>query len=131
MQRYKNYRIIHKEITGSTNADAAALAGELSHGAVIWADVQTAGRGRRGRSWLSEGEGNLYFSLLLKPGFEPERASMLTLVMALAVAQEIQAILDAKQPDMAFQVQIKWPNDIILNGRKVCGILTEMQAVHT
>ena len=129
MQTYMNDRIIHKDITGSTNADAAALAAELSHGAVIWADAQTAGRGRRGRSWLSEAEGNLYFSLLLKPDFEPERASMLTLVMALAVAQGIQAILDAKQSDSAPQVQIKWPNDIIINGRKVCGILTEMQAV--
>lgn len=115
-------KIIHKEITGSTNADAAAMAEELPHGAVITADAQTAGRGRRGRAWVSRGGENLYFSLLLRPDFAPDKAPMLTLIMALAVARGIELVYDA-----AGAVQIKWPNDIVIHGKKVCGILTEMQ----
>lgn len=114
--------IIYKEETDSTNLDAARLAEEMSHGDVIVADAQTAGRGRRGRTWVSRKGENLYFSMLLKPDFAPELASMLTLVMALAVAQGIEAVYGC-------ETQIKWPNDIVVNGRKVCGILTEMQVV--
>ena len=121
-------RMIHKETTGSTNLDAVSLAEELPHGAVIWADAQSAGRGRRGRSWVSEPGMNLYFSLLLKPDFAPEQASMLTLVMALAAAKGIETVYGNGQPEIP-KVGIKWPNDIVMNGRKVCGILTEMQAV--
>lgn len=132
-------KFIYYKETGSTNEDAARMAEELPHGAVIVADAQTAGRGRRGRSWVSAPGENLYFSLLLKPDFAPEQASMLTLVMALAVAQSIQAVYagtrqtkathaDELQSELQ-QVQIKWPNDIVISGRKVSGILTEMQAV--
>lgn len=108
------------EETSSTNDDADEMAEQLENGAVIIADRQLAGKGRRGRTWLSEAGGNLYFSLLLKPDFKADQASMLTLVMALAVAKGIEAIYDCKP-------QIKWPNDIVMNGRKVCGILTQMQ----
>ncbi len=114
-------RVIYKKTTGSTNLDAAAAAAELEHGAVIVADEQTAGRGRRGRSWVSEPQGNIYFSLLLKPDFAPERASMVTLVMALAVTKTIEK-------ETQLPVMIKWPNDIVIHGKKVCGILTEMRA---
>lgn len=112
--------IIYKEEIDSTNLEAARLADSLPHGTVIAADAQTAGRGRRGRSWVSRKGENLYFSMLLKPDFGPEQASMLTLVMALAVAQGMEQIYGCTP-------QIKWPNDIVVNGRKVCGILTEMQ----
>ncbi len=112
--------IIYKEEIDSTNLEAARLADSLPHGAVIAADAQTAGRGRRGRSWVSRKGENLYFSLLLKPEFSPEKASMLTLVMALAVAEGIEQMYECEP-------QIKWPNDIVVHGRKVCGILTEMQ----
>ena len=112
--------IIYKEEIDSTNLEAARLSDSLPHGTVIAADAQTAGRGRRGRSWVSRKGENLYFSLLLKPKFQPELASMLTLVMALAVAQGVEKVYGCKS-------QIKWPNDIVVNGRKVCGILTEMQ----
>lgn len=112
--------IIYKEEIDSTNLEAARLSDSLSHGTVIAADAQTAGRGRRGRSWVSRKGENIYFSLLLKPEFSPELASMLTLVMALAVAEGIEQMYECKP-------QIKWPNDIVVNGRKVCGILTEMQ----
>ena len=112
--------IIYKEEIDSTNLEAARLADSLPHGTVIVADAQTAGRGRRGRNWVSRKGENLYFSLLLKPEFAPEQASMLTLVMALAVAQGMEQVYGCTP-------QIKWPNDIVVNGRKVCGILTEMQ----
>lgn len=92
----------------------------LPHGAVIVAESQTAGRGRRGRTWVSRPGENLYFSLLLKPEFSTEQASMLTLVMAQAVAEGLEALCGCP-------CQIKWPNDIVLHGKKVCGILTEMQ----
>lgn len=137
--KWAGQTMIYKDVTGSTNEDAARMAEELPHGAVIVADAQTAGRGRRGRSWVSAPGENLYFSLLLKPDFAPEQASMLTLVMALAVAQGIEAVYvgtrqtkathaDELQSELQ-QVQIKWPNDIVIGGKKVCGILTEMQAV--
>ena len=114
--------IIYKGETDSTNLDVARLAEELSHGDVIVADAQTAGRGRRGRTWVSRKGENLYFSMLLKPDFAPEKASMLTLVMAMAVAQGMETVYTCRP-------QIKWPNDIVVNRRKVCGILTEMQVV--
>lgn len=90
-------------------------------GALIVADMQTAGRGRRGRSWQSPAGTNVYFTLILRPDYKPDKASMVTLVMALAVAEGIEAVC-------GLQTQIKWPNDIVANGRKVCGILTEMRA---
>lgn len=121
--------VIRKEITGSTNADAAELSNELPHGAVITAEAQTAGKGRRGRTWDSPAGENLYFSLLLKPDFEPDKASMLTLIMAVAVAEGIADVYESGMPDEInpSAVEIKWPNDIVVHGKKVCGILTEMQ----
>ena len=112
--------------TESTNLTAKE-AGEhedekaLSRGMLFVADKQTAGVGRRGRSWESpEGE-NIYMSLLLKPEIAPSKAPMLTLVMAVAVAEGLKQVCGSTE-----NLQIKWPNDIILNKKKVCGILTEM-----
>lgn len=112
-------QLIYKDTVDSTNLviKRSALAG-ASHGTVAIAEQQTAGRGRRGRLWVSPPGENLYFSMMLCPRFPTQKASMLTLVMALAVAQAVQHEgLDAK---------IKWPNDVVLNGRKICGILTEL-----
>lgn len=105
------------EETDSTNA-RARIEGEqgAAHGTLVVADMQTAGLGRRGRSWSSPAGKNIYFTLLLRPDIPPEKASMLTLVMAHAVVVGIGI------PDAG----IKWPNDIVIDGRKVCGILTEM-----
>lgn len=114
------YTFIYMEEIDSTNLEAGRLADEIFHGTVLVAERQTAGRGRRGRSWLSESEENLYFSLLLKPTFAPEQASMLTLLMAQAVAEAIDEVCGC-------DCRIKWPNDIVLNDKKVCGILTEMK----
>lgn len=108
------------EETGSTNIDAKRLAEEGAvHGTVVAADKQNAGRGRRGRSWESPAGKDIYFTLLLRPAFAPDKASGLTLVMALAVSRAIENICGLK-------ADIKWPNDLVVNGKKVCGILTEM-----
>ena len=89
------------------------------------ADKQTAGRGRRGRGWESPSGINIYYTLLLKPDFAADCAPMLTLVMALAVAKGIRQTL-RRDSEEAAKVGIKWPNDIVVDGKKVCGILTEM-----
>lgn len=108
--------------TDSTNIQAKRLAEEgAPDGTLVVADKQTAGRGRRGRAWESPAGANLYFSLLLRPKIAPDKASMVTLVMALSVAQGIRKVLRSDA-----QIGIKWPNDIVIDGRKVCGILTEM-----
>lgn len=106
----------------STNTWGKRLAEEgAPHGTLVVADEQTQGRGRRGRSWQSPKGTNISMTLILRPDLEPARASMLTIVMGLSVAQGLKELL--KLP-----VQIKWPNDAVLNGHKLCGILTEMSA---
>lgn len=113
-------KIIYYEETDSTNTRIRELAKEgLEEGTTVWADCQTAGKGRRGRSWESPAGENLYFSILLRPKLEPGKAPMLTLVMAYSIAKVLK-----EQEN--FSVQIKWPNDLILSGKKICGILTEM-----
>ena len=109
----------YKEID-STNVQAGRLAGEgAEHGSLIVTDLQTAGRGRRGRQWNSPEGSGLYFSLILKPDIRPDGASMLTLVAAMAVTKAIERATGMRPG-------IKWPNDVVLSGKKVCGILTEM-----
>ena len=108
--------------TDSTNDQAKKLAEEgAGQGLLVVSDSQTAGKGRRGRSWESRvGEG-IFMTLLLKPDIAPGNASMLTLVMALAVRAGIRQVT-------GIDTQIKWPNDVVLNGKKLVGILTEMSA---
>lgn len=111
--------------TDSTNIQAKA-GGEKgeSHGTLYVAESQSAGRGRRGRSWESPAGESIYMSLLLRPELPPVKAPMLTLVMALAVARAIREQTGA-------EALIKWPNDIVVQGRKICGILTEMSTEMT
>ena len=114
-----NVNVVHYKEVDSTNAEARRLSVEgAESGLVVTAKKQTAGKGRRGRSWESPADENLYLSILLRPSLEPEKAPMLTLVMAYSVAKALQ------KEDI--QVLIKWPNDLVLSGQKVCGILTEM-----
>lgn len=117
--------IIYEEQVDSTN-EVAKRAGDAGaeHGAVFRADRQSAGKGRRGRSWYSEAHDNLYFTILLRPKLAPEKASMLTLVMAYAVAQAVRE-------ETGLEGLIKWPNDIVVHGKKVCGILSEMKLAGT
>lgn len=109
----------------STNAEAKRIAEEADaadwHGMVVVADKQTAGRGRRGRLWNSPGGEGLFFSILLKPEIDLGNASMLTLVKGMATAKGIAEVT-------GLNPQIKWPNDIVIDGRKIVGILTEMSA---
>jgi BirA family biotin operon repressor/biotin-[acetyl-CoA-carboxylase] ligase len=112
--------LYYKDVTTSTNTDAKQY-GEAGapHGTTVVADMQTAGKGRRGRQWQSPAGTNIYFTILVKPDFSPDKASMLTLVMALSVAEAIEELINVK-------TGIKWPNDIVVNRKKVVGMLTEM-----
>lgn len=106
----------------STNAMAKKYAEDgATEGTVIVADVQNNGKGRRGRTWKSPKESGIWMSVILKPDIATYRASMLTLTAGLAVSKAIEKITGLEN-------QIKWPNDIVANGRKICGILTEMNA---
>lgn len=114
-----NRRVVLEKID-STNEEAGRLAKSgARHGTVVLAKEQTAGRGRRGRSWYSPPGTSIYMSLLLRPAIVPGQASMLTLVAALAVNGAIEE-------QCGLTPMIKWPNDLLLKEKKVCGILTEM-----
>ena len=114
----------HFAVTDSTNEQAKRLAWEgASHGTLITADMQTNGKGRRGRIWESKQSNGIYMSLILKPDILPQYASMLTLVAAHSVSCAIQKQLNKER----MIPYIKWPNDIVMNQKKICGILTEME----
>lgn len=111
------------DILDSTNKKAKELAEEgCPNGTLITAAGQEAGVGRRGRSWSSEKDQGIYMSMVLRPELNPDKASMVTLVAALAVAKAIETL----GRDCGVHPFIKWPNDIVIRGKKVCGILTEM-----
>ena len=106
----------------STNNAALQLAQQGEpHGAVVIAEEQTAGRGRAGRSWVSEKSAGIHVTVLLRPQISPVQAPLLTLVAGLASR-------DAIAEESGLTTDIRWPNDILLNGKKCCGILTEMHS---
>lgn len=113
-------RIVCFPSVDSTNEEAKrkAVLGERD-GTLFVADNQTAGKGRRGRVWSSPEGKDIFCTILLRPEIPPDRASMLTLVAALSAAA-------AAETHSGELCQIKWPNDVILHDRKICGILTEM-----
>jgi BirA family biotin operon repressor/biotin-[acetyl-CoA-carboxylase] ligase len=115
-------RVVHWfEEIGSTNDRAKELADDgAEHGAVVIAEAQTAGRGRRGRNWASPPRRNLYFSVVLRPDLPPARAPELTLVGSVALCDALR--------QAGVQAGIKWPNDLLVSGRKIAGILTELAA---
>ncbi len=115
-------RIHHYFKIDSTNTVALQL-GEQGepHGAVVLAEAQTAGRGRAGRKWISEKSAGIHCTVLLRPKISPAHAPLLTIVAGLAVRDAAAEELDGV-PD------IRWPNDVLINGRKFSGVLTEMQA---
>lgn len=109
----------------STNRHLVARAEQGgAEGDVIAADAQTAGRGRLARTWFSPPGRNLYFSVLLRPAVEPALAVTLPLLAGCTVAN----VLAVTAPELDAQIRIKWPNDIWLGERKLCGVLCEMQA---
>lgn len=114
--------IVYYESTDSTNIRAKQLGDNgACHGTLVVSSCQTAGRGRRGKVWESPDTGNIYMTILLRPKFAPAKAPMLTLVMAYSVVLALRECI-------GLDVQIKWPNDIVLNGKKIVGILTEMNS---
>jgi BirA family biotin operon repressor/biotin-[acetyl-CoA-carboxylase] ligase len=114
-------RLVAHEVLGSTNAEALALARAGERGPLwITADRQTAGRGRRGRGWVSE-PGNLHASLLLSDPAPPAQWPQLSFVAALAVHDAVVEIAAALKPRLA----IKWPNDLLFAGKKFAGVLIE------
>jgi BirA family biotin operon repressor/biotin-[acetyl-CoA-carboxylase] ligase len=116
------YRLIARDVVGSTNDEARALiAAGAAKGAVVWAESQTAGRGRHGREWISP-PGNLYCSVIIRPEVEPARLPEIAFVAALATRD---AVADVLPPDIP--VELKWPNDVLVAGRKVAGILVEAE----
>ncbi|MBU4339482.1 MAG: biotin--[acetyl-CoA-carboxylase] ligase [Euryarchaeota archaeon] len=117
-------RVIGKNIhyfkeTESTNILAREMAGSVDEGVVVIAEAQTGGRGRLGRKWLSP-EGGIWLSVVLKPRMQPQHAPRITLLAGVAVAKTIRSY--------GLPAKIKWPNDVLINGKKVCGILTEIGA---
>lgn len=118
--KWAGREVVFLEETGSTNVEARILAEkDFPHGTLVVADSQTGGKGRRGRSWHTPKSTSIAMSLILKPELEAEKASMLTLVQAMAVTKAVEEIC-------GLEAQIKWPNDILMNEKKICGILTEM-----
>jgi BirA family transcriptional regulator, biotin operon repressor / biotin---[acetyl-CoA-carboxylase] ligase len=113
---------IHRfEKIGSSNDEVRRLAESgAPEGTLVWAGEQTAGRGRRGRNWVSP-PGNLYLSLLLRPGVDYATAPQLGFVCALAMGEAVASFL----PDAAARVRYKWPNDLLVDGAKIAGILLE------
>lgn len=111
------------ETTDSTNRQMAARArAGAPHGSVLVADAQTAGRGRMARQWFSPPGSNLYFSLLLRPDVVPMKAPQLALLAGLALARAVETLCPELTP------KVKWPNDVFLNGKKLSGILCDMDA---
>lgn len=114
--------VLYFDTIDSTNTKARELAEKgYPSGTLVVADKQESGKGRRGRSWVSPSGTGIFMTLMIKPDINPNNASMLTLVAALAVAKAITSVTGE-------EAMIKWPNDIVVNSKKVCGILTEMNA---
>ncbi len=117
------FRLERFEEIDSTNEELKRRAVRgANEGTLIWAGAQTGGRGRRGRSFVSP-PGNLYMSMLLRPERAPGRAAQLGFAAALAVGEAAAPLLPPAA-DLAY----KWPNDVLIDGRKTCGILLESQA---
>lgn len=115
--------VFHYVEVDSTNSVLRDMASEgAPEGTVVWADRQTAGRGRSGRAWQSRGDWGLWFSVLLRPGsaIPASYGGMLPVAAGVAVARSLAA-----RPGLAGKVKLKWPNDVLLCGRKVCGVLCE------
>lgn len=116
----ESYHLLSYESLDSTNEEAKRLAiGGGGHGAVIWAKRQEAGKGRMGRTWISQ-DGNLFVSLLLSPPVAQEDWPQLSFAAVLAAADAVQPLLPQGE-----ELNVKWPNDLLLNGRKLGGILLE------
>ncbi len=127
LARLGGARIIGRDIqvfeeTTSTNDVVEKLARDgVREGVVVFAESQTKGRGRLGRAWMSPTHKGLWFSILLRPELRPQAATQLTIASATALRRAVKSVTGVT-------AEIKWPNDLLINGKKVAGILTEMSA---
>ncbi|WP_066507152.1 biotin--[acetyl-CoA-carboxylase] ligase [Abyssisolibacter fermentans] len=119
---YIGRTIFHLDTIDSTNKKAKELASnvDIQEGCIVISEEQTGGKGRLGRRWISPKSKGIWMSIILKPNIEPSDAAIVTQIGAAAVYSAIK--------NMGLNAYIKWPNDIVINSRKVCGILTEMNA---
>jgi BirA family biotin operon repressor/biotin-[acetyl-CoA-carboxylase] ligase len=118
----EQFTVWHHDKIGSTNDEARRMAQEgAPHGTVVHADEQTAGRGRMAHTWFSP-PGNLYLSILLRTGQPAARSAELSFLAALAVADTVEALLPRQTRAM-----LKWPNDVLVSGAKISGILLEQE----
>jgi BirA family biotin operon repressor/biotin-[acetyl-CoA-carboxylase] ligase len=115
--------LVFKTVDSTNELARQYLEKDAQEGLVLIAETQTRGRGRRGRNWLSSPEVGLYFSIILKPNIHPQRQPQLTLLAGLATTLAINEFTLQK-------ARLKWPNDILLNGKKCCGILSETHPIH-
>lgn len=111
-------KVIHSyDVLESTNIQAKKLAGsDAEDGTVVIAKIQSEGKGRQNRKWISP-EGGLWISVVIRPDLHPQKATLVTLMAANAVAETLS--------EYDLEARIKWPNDVLIDGKKVCGILTE------
>ncbi|HTY91273.1 MAG TPA: biotin--[acetyl-CoA-carboxylase] ligase [Methanocella sp.] len=113
-------KVIHLNSTGSTNVVARQVAERgVEEGTVVIAETQSRGKGRLGRKWITK-PGGLWMSVILKPAIDPMHAPSITLLAAVSVTKALRGA--------GLEAVIKWPNDVLVNGKKICGILTEMSA---
>ncbi len=116
----ESYHLLSYDILDSTNEEAKRLASNgATHGAVVWSREQTNGKGRMGRDWVSP-EGNLYVSMLLQPQCDPKELTQLAFVTAVAATDTVGPMVGEE-----CEVRCKWPNDVLLDGKKLGGILLE------
>lgn len=113
-------KIIHFDTIDSTNDYAKKIGNEESEGTVIISEEQTKGRGRLGRNWHSNLSEGIWMSIILKPNIVPYKAPFITLIAGASIVEALHKL--------GVNAKIKWPNDIILNEKKICGILTELSA---
>lgn len=119
-------KVIHYKEIDSTNREAVRLAkANGSEWTIVVADKQTAGRGRYQRNWESPAGLGLWFSIILRPQIELEHLNMINLVTALCIKKFIQEKIDDHFSNAQDNVRLKWPNDILVDGKKICGILLE------
>lgn len=114
-------QIIYLDEVDSTNNYARLMADKINSDFLVVADMQTLGKGRMGRSWSSPAGTGIFMSLCIKPEIAVEKASMITLVTAISICDTIEELYPTSST-------IKWPNDIVINSKKISGILTEMSS---
>ena len=113
-------KIIYFDSIDSTNTHAKSIGNESEDGTVIISEEQTNGRGRVGRLWHSKKYEGIWMSIILKPDINPIEAPFITLIVGASVVRALNKL--------GIESYIKWPNDLIINGKKICGILTELSA---